>query len=336
MGEHTLVVALGTSMDWQEESDILFNFKLHKFRFTKLSSCWHKYPPHSYPPQLCLRNSPLSLGNLPYSILTPSCQCHHRWSAPHSPCPKAPLSGPCQSAGCSPCTSPEHPAPRRAQSDGQTGFLGAGRRSSSGKCHQFPPARLTGTPPTQSGWICPHIGQGRGGSGGPGGGKRWAGRWRKGKAVGPDDPSGSPERSGAGPGLHAPRREQHSPSHLPEVAAAGWWLVAWGTSGPGVGPPLPGDWTGWLLLASEDAQSWLQMHLKIKTMRLSVMWWFEMLWPCYCIVVVVVVCLMLLFSNSQQKHGSVFVFNAYSTDWAILYDLLSALWPNRTYPLQST
>lgn len=232
----------------------------------------------SVTPHLNLRNSPIL-----YSILTPSCRCHHHWSAPHSLFPKVPLSVPCQSDGCSPCTSPEHPVPRQAKSDGQTGFLAAGMRSSSGRCHQFPPARPTGTPPTQSGWMCPHTGRGRGGSGGPVDGKRWVEIWRQGRAVGPDDPTGIPEKSGAGPDLHVLHRAQHSPSHLPEVASVSWWLLSLGTSGLGVGPLPPGGWTGWLLLASEDAQFWLQMHLKVEKMKFSVMWGYEVNWIVYCI-----------------------------------------------------
>lgn len=155
-------------------------------------------------------------------ILTPSCHYHHRWSEPHSPCSKAPLSGLCQNAGCSPCISLEHQVLGRVQNDDQTGFLGAGRMSSSGRSHQFPPAELTGRPPTQSCWTRPHTERGREGSGDPRDGKRWVGRWRRDKAAGLDDPDGNPERSGAEHDLHAPRRAQHSPLHQPEVGGAGW------------------------------------------------------------------------------------------------------------------
>lgn len=209
------------------------------------------------------------LQEIPFSILTLSFHCLHHWFAPQSPCLMFDLNELCQNAAFSSSIYPVHPAPKRGWSVGQTGFLAAGRRSSSGRSHQFLLVMLTGRPPAQSGCSCLHTRWGREDSDGPGGGKRWVGKWIRDMAVGPVGPSGSPERSGAGPHLHTPHTALHSPSHQQEDAVAGLWLGAWGTFGSDADLPLRRGWTGWPRPASEDVQFWLQRHLWDKKHELS-------------------------------------------------------------------
>lgn len=193
----------------------------------------------------------------------PSFNCRHRWSAPRTLYWNDPSSGRCQSAGSPPRIDPDRPAPAPdGQSGGPTGSLGAGKRSFSGRIRRSLHAPLTGKPPTQSGWTCRQTRWRKWGSGGRGGGRRWVGRWRTDRAAGPNDPSKSPTRSGAGPGRRTQCRGRRSLLHPPGVAATGWWRVASSTSGLGVGPPRRWDWTGWPPLASVDVRSWLRKRLK--------------------------------------------------------------------------
>lgn len=193
----------------------------------------------------------------------PSSNCRHRWSAPRTLYWNDPSSGRCQSAGSPPRIDPDRPAPAPdGQSGGPSGSLGAGKRSFSGRIRRSLHAPLTGKPPTQSGWTCRQTRWRKWGSGGRGGGRRWVGRWRTDRAAGPNDPSKSPTRSGAGPGRRTQCRGRRSLLHPPGVAATGWWRVASSTSGLGVGPPRRWDWTGWPPLASVDVRSWLRRRLK--------------------------------------------------------------------------
>lgn len=193
----------------------------------------------------------------------PSSNCRHRWSAPRTLYWNDPSSGRCQSAGSPPRIDPDRPAPAPdGQSGGPNGSLGAGKRSFSGRIRPSLHAPLTGKPPTQSGWTCRQTRWRKWGSGGRGGGRRWVGRWRTDTAAGPNDPSKSPTRSGAGPGRRTQCRGRRSLLHPPGVAATGWWRVASSTSGLGVGPPRRWDWTGWPPLASVDVRSWPRKRLK--------------------------------------------------------------------------